>query len=45
VPDNFPTGEHGTMISGIIAAEIDNKKWIAGIAKNAKIMPLRVFDF
>lgn len=45
VPDNFPTGEHGTMISGIIAAEIDNKKGIAGIAKNVKIMPLRVFDF
>jgi subtilisin family serine protease len=45
IPDNFPTGEHGTMISGIIAAEIDNKKGIAGIAKNVKIMPLRVFDF
>ena len=45
VPDNFPTGEHGTMISGIIAATINNQKWIAGIAKNVKIMPLRVFDF
>ncbi len=45
MPDNFPTGEHGTMLSGIIAATTNNKKWIAGIAKNAKIMPLRVFDF
>ena len=26
VPDNFPTGEHGTMISGIIAATINNQK-------------------
>lgn len=45
MPDNFPTGEHGTMLAGIIAATTNNKKWIAGIAKNAKIMPLRVFDF
>lgn len=45
IPDNFPTGEHGTMISGIIAATTNNQKWIAGIAKNVKIMPLRVFDF
>lgn len=43
--DNFPTGEHGTMISWIIWAAQNNKKWIAGIAKNVKIMPLRVFDF
>lgn len=45
LPDNLPTGEHGTMIAGIIGATADNKKWIAGIAKNVKIMPLRVFDF
>jgi subtilisin family serine protease len=45
VPDNFPTGEHGTMISGIIGATINNKIWIAGIAQNVRIMPLRVFDF
>lgn len=45
LPDNLPTGEHGTMIAGIIAATTDNKKGIAGIAKNVKIMPLRVFDF
>lgn len=45
MPDNLPTGEHGTMISWIIAATSDNKRGIAGIAKNVKIMPLRVFDF
>lgn len=45
LPDNLPSGEHGTMISGIIGATTDNKRWIAGIAKNVKIMPLRVFDF
>ena len=45
LPDNLPSWEHGTMISGIIGASTDNKRWIAGIAKNVKIMPLRVFDF
>lgn len=45
MPDNFPTGEHGTMISGIIGATINNNIGIAGIAKNVQIMPLRVFDF
>lgn len=45
VPDNFPTGRHGTMVAGIIWASIDNNQWIAGIAKHVEIMPLRVFDF
>lgn len=45
IPDNFPTGKHGTMISGIIAATANNQQWIAGIARDVKIMPLRVFDF
>ncbi len=45
LPDNLPSWEHGTMISGILGATTDNKRWIAGIAKNVKIMPLRVFDF
>lgn len=42
---NLPTGEHGTMIAGIIGAIINNKEGIAGIAKNVKFMPLRVFGF
>jgi subtilisin family serine protease len=45
LPDNLPTGQHGTMIAGIIGAATNNKKGIAGIAKNVEIMPLRVFDF
>jgi subtilisin family serine protease len=32
------------LISGIIAAEQNNKEWISWIAKNVKIMALRVFD-
>lgn len=44
LPDNFPTGKHGTMVSGIIGATTNNSIWIAGIAKNVEIMPLRVFD-
>lgn len=33
------------MISGIIWATANNDKGIAGIARNVKIMPLRVFDY
>ncbi|MBP7773718.1 S8 family serine peptidase [Candidatus Gracilibacteria bacterium] len=40
---NLNTGEHGTMIAGIIGATINNNEGIAGIAKNVKFMPLRVF--
>ncbi|TET22283.1 MAG: peptidase S8 [Candidatus Stahlbacteria bacterium] len=35
---------HGTHVSGIAAAKIDNSKGIAGIAGNASIMPLKVAD-
>ncbi len=34
---------HGTAVSGVIAAE-DNGFGITGIAPNAEIMPIRVFD-
>jgi subtilisin family serine protease len=40
---NLPTWAHGTMVAGIIGAIQNNNKWIAGIAKNVKIMPIRVF--
>lgn len=39
----LPSGSHGTMVAGLIAASIGNGEGVAGIAKNAKIMPLRVF--
>jgi len=35
---------HGTVVSGIIAAASSNKTGISGIAPNVKIMPLRVLD-
>ncbi len=35
---------HGTVVSGIIAASSNNKTGISGIAPNVKIMPLRVLD-
>jgi len=42
--DNLAAWEHGTMVSWIIAADKNNYEWIAWIAENVKIMPLRVFD-
>lgn len=35
---------HGTHVAGIISAVTDNKKGIAGVAWNVKIMPIRVLD-
>lgn len=35
---------HGTLLAGMIAAEANNGKGVAGIAPNAKIMPLRILD-
>lgn len=35
---------HGTLLAGIIAAQVNNKKGIIGIAPKAKIMPLRILD-
>jgi flagellar hook assembly protein FlgD len=40
---DFTPDEHGTHVAGIIAASI-NKKGIAGIAPNVKIMPVNVFS-
>lgn len=45
IGDNKSTGQHGTMIAGIIGARTNNNEGIAGIAKNVKFMPLRVFGF
>jgi hypothetical protein len=35
---------HGTNVAGIIAALINNDKGIAGIAPNAKIMPIKALE-
>lgn len=35
---------HGSMVSGIIAAGTDNGTGIAGVAWNAKVMPVKVLD-
>ncbi|GAA2018438.1 hypothetical protein GCM10009740_02830 [Terrabacter terrae] len=35
---------HGSMVSGIIAAGTNNGEGIAGVAWNAKVMPVKVLD-
>ena len=35
---------HGTEVSGIIAANTNNKQGIAGISWNTKILPIRITD-
>ncbi|MFP4514642.1 MAG: S8 family serine peptidase [Parcubacteria group bacterium] len=35
---------HGTIVSGIIAAQGNNKEGVSGITWNSKIMPLKVLD-
>jgi subtilisin family serine protease len=35
---------HGTMVAGIIAADINNHRGVAGIAPLAKILPIKVLD-
>ncbi len=44
--DPIPVDEygHGTLVSGVIAAEHNNHIGIAGIAYNAKILTMRAFD-
>ncbi len=45
-PDAIPEdqNEHGTLVSGIIAAERNNKIGISGLAYNAKILTAKAFD-
>ncbi|HSP86802.1 MAG TPA: S8 family serine peptidase, partial [Ignavibacteriaceae bacterium] len=44
--DNNPSDDHGhgTLISGIAAAETNNLKGIAGVAPNIKVLNVRSFD-
>ncbi len=41
---NDDTEGHGTATSGVVAAVANNGIGVAGIAYNAKIMPIRIFD-
>ncbi len=38
--DNDAGGEHGTTVAGVIAAQLDNGTGSAGLAPQAKIMPI-----
>jgi thermitase len=40
---NDPDG-HGTHVTGTIAAKIDNEIGVAGVAPEARVLPLRVLD-
>lgn len=42
--DTTDTMGHGTFVSGIIAAEANNSIGLAGLAYNAKIVPIKCFD-
>ncbi|MGV3586826.1 MAG: S8 family serine peptidase [Adhaeribacter sp.] len=45
--DNDPTADanaHGIFVSGIIAAEANNGKGLAGVAYNCKILPIKVYN-
>lgn len=46
VPDPIPDdeGDHGTLVAGIMTAEINNEIGIAGIAYDAKIITAKAFD-
>ena len=37
-------GAHGTHVAGIVAAEANNGKGVAGVSYNAKILPVNVFN-
>jgi subtilisin family serine protease len=42
-PPDDPNG-HGTLVAGIVAATADNDRGGAGVAPEARIMPVRVLD-
>ena len=40
----IPVGQHGTHVGGIIAASANNRIGVSGVAPEAKIMPINVFE-
>lgn len=40
----LPRGEHGTHVSGIIAATMNNGSGGTGVAPNTRIMPINIFN-
>jgi subtilisin family serine protease len=43
--DSFPEDAHGTACAGILAAEANNQKGVAGVAYNCKVVSVRVFYY
>lgn len=43
VTANYSGGNHGTHVSGIVAAELNNGKGGAGVAGNATILPIKFY--
>ncbi len=41
-PQDYPSSWHGTHVSGTVAAASDNGIGVAGVAWNAKVLPVRV---
>lgn len=41
-PQDYPSSWHGTHVSGTVAAVSDNGIGVAGVAWNAKVLPVRV---
>lgn len=37
-------GGHGTHVCGIVGAQVNNGKGVAGVSLNAKILPMKVFE-
>ena len=44
VANNGDAIGHGTLVSGVIAAQADNGQGIAGASYNANVLPIKVFD-
>lgn len=42
-PDVTPAGDHGVHTCGIVGANTNNAKGVAGTAFNCKVMPLKIF--
>ncbi len=43
-PENASSADHGTHVAGIVAAVKDNGIGVAGVAPNARLLPVKVLD-